>query len=295
MAGDWIKMRGALLDHPKVISITRALMKQPDFREWLTPGGSGPSNGKIVSDAASRAVTTALLLRAWSIAREAGKFVGDDLHLEHSCVEDLDQFGGAPGLGDAMRNVGWAEEREGVRGIFLPNFKEFNVPMTEAERAKGYRDRKKQGITEASQVQRDEKPRIVTPRVEKSREETKTPTSPKVDAPPPNPPPAAVFVVKAPEERVKALASLCTANRIDRATVGSPYVQQWAAEGVTDDMLRDAIFEARRHKPAPELIPVKYLLPIVARIFEASPARVNAEAMRLIAEREAREAQYATH
>lgn len=173
MAGDWIKMRAALLDHPKVVAISRVLQRDTRFREWLTPGDGGPMNGKLVSDAASRAVTTALLMRAWSIAREHGKFVGEDLHLPHSTVEDLDQIGGAPGLGVAMHGVGWVEERDGHKGVFLPNFKEFNVPMTEAERAKNYRDRQREAVTEPSRNVRDETAKNVTTRVEKRREEVK--------------------------------------------------------------------------------------------------------------------------
>lgn len=171
MAGDWIKMRGALLDHPKVIAIARVLQQNKDFREWLTPGGGSDMNGQIVSPAASRAVTTALLLRAWSAAREHGKFDGDDLWLEHSWIEDIDQLAGAPGFGLAMEAVGWVKGHPVKKGVILPNFKEFNVPMTEAERAKTYRERKKQAVTEPSRTHRDEKHEIVTTRVEKSREE----------------------------------------------------------------------------------------------------------------------------
>jgi hypothetical protein len=174
MAGDWIKMRGALLDHPKVIAMTRLLQQNKDFREWLTPGGGGDMNGKIVSDPASRAVTTACLLRVWSAAREHGKFDGDDLHLEHSWTDDIDQLAGCPGFGLAMSSVGWVIGHPTKRGVILPNFKEFNVPMTEAERAKEYRERKKNGITKPSRTQRDEKRSNVTTRVEKSRDNNNT-------------------------------------------------------------------------------------------------------------------------
>jgi uncharacterized protein YdaU (DUF1376 family) len=99
---------------------------------------------------------------------------------------------------------------------------------------------------------------------------------PETETAPPNPPPTAGFVVKAPAERISSLAALCSASRVSNATTGSPYVQQWAADGVSDAIVRAAIDEARRVKPHPELIPVKYLVPIVSRIFEASPERVVA-------------------
>lgn len=168
-ADDWIKMRGALLDHPKVIAMTRRLLANADFRDWLTPGGGGQINGEIVSRAASRCVTVALVMCVWSTARSHGKFDGDDLHLPHSALDDLDEFANAPGLGEAMREVGWAEVRKGKQGIFLPRFKEFNVPMTEAERSKNYRARQSQGVTPAatrtSRNHRDENGRNVTTRV----------------------------------------------------------------------------------------------------------------------------------
>jgi len=69
-----------------------------------------------------------------------------------------------------MSAVGWVVGHPTQKGVILPNFIEFNVPMTEAERAKSYRERKKQGLTEASRTQRDENVQNVTTRVEKSRD-----------------------------------------------------------------------------------------------------------------------------
>lgn len=172
MAGDWIKMRGALLDHPKVIAIAKRLMGNADFRQWMTPGGGGPMNGQIVSDVALRCVTTALLMRVWSGAREHGKFVEDDLILPYSDLADLDQMAGAPGVGEAMAYVEWAIE---ANGVTLPNFKEFNVPMTAAEKQKEYRDRKN-GVTNSLPVGGNGIGEIVTSREEESREEKETTT-----------------------------------------------------------------------------------------------------------------------
>jgi hypothetical protein len=169
MAHDWIKMRGALLDHPKIVRISRELQKNQKFREWLTPGGSGPINGQICSDAALRCVTTALLMRLWSASREHGNFVGDDLVLEHSDIDDLDQIAGAPGIGRAMNVVRWAIAKNGVT---LPNFKEFNVPLTPAEKQKSYRQRHHKGngaVTETLPSEGNENLQNVTSREEKRR------------------------------------------------------------------------------------------------------------------------------
>lgn len=173
MAGDWIKMRGALLDHPKVIAIARTLHENREFREWLTPGGGGSVNGQLVSNTALRAVTCALLMCCWSKSREHGKFVGEDLHLPYNRVDDLDEMAGAPGFGHAMAAVEWVKEIGEEKGIFLPNFKEFNVPLTSAEKQKNYRDRRRDG---ALPSQGNERSKNVTSREEKRR--TTTPVVP---------------------------------------------------------------------------------------------------------------------
>jgi hypothetical protein len=141
MAGDWIKMRGALFEAPKVIGLARRLHGDRRFREWLTPGGGGSVNGLLVSSDALRCVTCALLMRVWSAAREWGKFRGDDLILPHITLADLDMMAGVGGFGDAMAAVGWARQDDGV---VFPNFKEHNVARPPAERQKAYRDRLKE-------------------------------------------------------------------------------------------------------------------------------------------------------
>lgn len=165
MAGDWIKMRGALTEHPKVIAVSRALHSDREFREWLTPGGGGVLNGQIISSDALRCVTCALLMRLWSRSREHGEFIGDDLILRHSTIADLDQMAGAPGIGAAVQSVGWAVCKESQVGVTLPHFKEYNVPMTAAEKQKAYRER----VTKPLPTSSNEKRENVTSRVEKRR------------------------------------------------------------------------------------------------------------------------------
>lgn len=169
MPGEWIKMRGTLLASPKVIAISRHLQGVREFRDWLTPGGGGPMNGQIVSDEASRCVTVALLLRVWSTAREHGVFDGEDLIFPCIGVVDIDEIAGVSGFGEAMNRVGWAYSKGKKGGVVLPNFKEYNVPATDAERAKAYRERR----DAASRNGRDALSANVTPREEKSRGEKK--------------------------------------------------------------------------------------------------------------------------
>ena len=117
--GLFVKMRGSLTEHPKVISMARYLKGQAAFRRWHAP--NAPDDCQYVSSDAMRCVTVALLMRCWNGSRESGCFVGDDLVLPHNVLADLDDLGGAPCLGEAMKMVGWAVEKNGVT---LPNFRE---------------------------------------------------------------------------------------------------------------------------------------------------------------------------
>lgn len=271
-ADDWIKMRGALLDHPKVIAMTRRLLENPDFRDWLTPGGGGQINGEIVSRAASRCVTVALVMCVWSTARSHGKFDGDDLHLPHSALGDLDEFAGAPGVGEVMREVGWAEIRKGQPGIFLPRFKEFNVPMTEAERSRAYRERKSRGVTESattpSRKRSDERPEIVMTRVRvrstttpaldstTGARATSTPVEKAGTATPPASPTRTA--APAPAGLDPGLAPIPTAVReaITRsaksAATHEPQKRRGRPPRATPPATEDATHRARAHEPAAE-------------------------------------------
>lgn len=182
MAGDWIKMRAGLMQSPKLIALSRHLHRSNEFREWLTPGGSGSMAGQIVSDDALRCVTCALLLRIWSSSREYGKFDGDHLVLPHLTIPDLDLMAGCPGVGKAMLTVGWAEVKDGDHGgVILPNFRQHNAPMTPAEKQSAYRVRQK-STDDTNDVERyGALPAIgnkAVTREEKRREEYKDPPNP---------------------------------------------------------------------------------------------------------------------
>ena len=49
-------------------------------------------------------------------------------------------------------------------------------------------------------------------------------------------------------------------------TYADPTVVEWASTGVPDELLREAVSVARQRKPAPESIPVRYLVPIVSEL-----------------------------
>jgi len=145
MAGDWIKMRGGLFSSPKLIAMSRTLHANREFREWLTPGGGSEMNGQLVSDYALRCVTGALLCVTWSWSREFGKSAENgDCLLQHITIDDIDGIAGAPGVGAAMERVGWAKSTDNDSGVILPNFfTDMNIPASNAERQKAYRQRQK--------------------------------------------------------------------------------------------------------------------------------------------------------
>jgi hypothetical protein len=176
MAGDWIKMRAAILQSPKLIAMSRFLNLDAHFWDWLTCGEGAPEHhGTVISDDALRCVTGALLMRVWSAAREFGKANGKDVVLPHLTYDDIDTIAGAPGVGKAMSEVGWARLCEGAgAGVVLPNFFEHNAALTPAEKQRAYRQRSyqaRESVTKALPDVGNAPLPNVTPREEKSREE----------------------------------------------------------------------------------------------------------------------------
>jgi len=144
MAGDWIKMRAALLRHPKVLAMADALAFNPAFVRWMTePVRKSAENAyDHVTPAVTRAVTVCALLSVWCTANEVGKRranAPNDCILEHATLAHLDDICGVPGMGEAMESVGWAEvvaDGDGLENaIKLPDFYTFNTPMDDRAKA----------------------------------------------------------------------------------------------------------------------------------------------------------------
>ncbi|HLW67865.1 MAG TPA: hypothetical protein VKS79_21280 [Gemmataceae bacterium] len=287
MAGDWIKMRGGLMQSPKLIALARVLHRNQDFREWLTPGGSGPINGQIVSDDALRCVTCALLLRVWSASREYGKFEGDHLVLAHISIPDLDLMAGCPGVGKAMVAVGWAEVKDGDQdGVILPNFRQHNAPLTPAEKQSTYRDRAKRREQPADFVT-NPLPGVgnkTVTREEKSREEREggAPAPDKT----PHPPPSSL----APSKK-QAVGELFLEWGL-RKGAGRPCSRE-ELEAMFADLLdagltKEAILEGLAKPPKIEW-PSEFMKRMRPRAGPAAGETVDQKAARIKAEREKRE------
>jgi hypothetical protein len=177
MAGDWVKMRSALLANPKVHAIAKAIGRDPRAGAALTTGFSGCPD-QVLSRNALRHVTVTALLCVWSSANEhaaAGILSCCDL-------EDLDEISGVPGFGDAMHSVGWAIPDEAGKCVSLPNFSEHNTPAkdrTGAERQRRYRKNRNGDVTPLRNAV------TVTQRREEKRREEDIPATPVATSEPP--------------------------------------------------------------------------------------------------------------
>ena len=86
---------------------------------------------------------------------------------------------------------------------------------------------------------------------------------PHPEEPTPTPPPEDLV----PSSRRGEIAVLLRGLGVT-CTYAHPTVCEWAAKGVTDEQLREAVQVARLRKPAPQPIPIAYLVPIVHELHE---------------------------
>ncbi|APW38470.1 hypothetical protein RD110_15725 [Rhodoferax koreense] len=204
MAESWIRMRGSLVNNPKVIKMARVLLADAEFMEWFGCDGVTSASRCVTERHASvtrrhvsvvTRVTVGALVPLWSMVRECAS---SDETLRDITLFEVDEMAGVPGFGRAMVAVGWLlEQADG--SLQFPNFGEHNTitesrsteAKTPAERAREYRERKRKesdsehhdsvtldssrGVTHASRdavtQKRDASRDTVT--TEKSREEKK--------------------------------------------------------------------------------------------------------------------------
>ncbi len=178
MADDWIKMRASLITHPKVTAIARLLYEDVGFRNWIGLDPEGVRTRVTERYSALRYVTVTGLLVLWSCARRHGVFDGSDLILQHSTLEDIDHMAGVPGFGPALLAVGWITEQH---GITFYNFKSYNIPRSDADRQKAYRERQ-QRVTDPLQPVTARNANVTArcaPETETETDKKKTPKPPK--------------------------------------------------------------------------------------------------------------------
>lgn len=140
MADDWVRMRPALLRHPKVIRMAAVLSQDPRFTDWVLGAQCDPDD--CASFESCRAIVIAGLLGVWGVANERS----DEGFIDGIMLGAIDELAGIPGFGKAMADVQWAVEDD--RGVYLPKFTKWNSPRktrsssSGAERQRAYRERK---------------------------------------------------------------------------------------------------------------------------------------------------------
>ena len=180
MAGDWIKMRGSLCTHPKVLLIAEIIGEDATAGKKLTTGYNGALCDVVTSDV-TRDITVAGLLRVWCATNEHTS----DGVWENTTLKYLDQVSGIHGFGEALELAGWAEYDEESNSVTLPNFLEYNAPAKNGGRSSGakrqadYRARQKEKNAKSNAIS-DGNGDVtsyvtVTPREEKRREDIKEP------------------------------------------------------------------------------------------------------------------------
>lgn len=180
MAGEWIKMRAALLANPRVHGIAKAIGANAEASAALTTGFSGRPD-EVLSRNALRNVTVTALLVTWASANEHSS----DGLMRYCDLQDIDDIAGIPGFGEAMSAVGWAVFDNQSNSVSLPNFAEWNSPAqdrTNAERQRRYRDRRvtlRNGVTVTTEKSREEKSREeeIQPAAPVASSETRKPRS----------------------------------------------------------------------------------------------------------------------
>lgn len=176
MAGEWIKMRTGLRKHPKAVAMARYLSGQPDFVNLCFGNRHVTSHETVTHNVTFEVVTrvtVCALLEVWGAINSVLK---EEECISFMALSDIDDIAGIPCFGKAMAYVGWVVESagEGLPGLEFPNFTEFNTPdskrrvaKSDAQRAKEYRERKKQQTTPENVTDRHASSRGE----EKSREE----------------------------------------------------------------------------------------------------------------------------
>lgn len=193
MAGDWIKFRGELETHPKLLAMANELIFGDGYGMLLYACGPDalgigvlpPRNESVteralrcVTECALRDVTLCALLRVWCAVNAHCKVDGMDAVMSPMSLADIDPIAGFQGFGNAMENAGWVVDDAERNSLRFPNFLDWNEPMSvrpeaksNAQRQREWRERRaangatrKSGVTRRNaRNDREEKRRDISP------------------------------------------------------------------------------------------------------------------------------------
>lgn len=120
----WVKMRGELVDSPKVRKAARQILKSDIATSAMLNDKGWPTIETV------RLVLIGALTKFWSVAAELGHFHETDLILEGYTRSDIDEVAGVIGFADAMIEVNWLRPGALSNQWFLPHFREHNGDPT---------------------------------------------------------------------------------------------------------------------------------------------------------------------
>ena len=167
MAVDWIKIRRGMRQWPKTVAVARHLSGSREFMNWWADPvrhACVTNVTEIVTFENVTRVTACALTELWFALNDV---LGEDCHVPYMELSDIDDIVGVPGFGEAMLEVGWVAIHD-EKGLVFPNFSEHNTPnklrtdpKSDADRAREYRERKKQAerVTARHETSRPEEKR----------------------------------------------------------------------------------------------------------------------------------------
>lgn len=197
MSGEWIKMRGSLLNNPKVIRIARTLIQDAEFMAWYFGDvrqarheRDVTSNEPHFSDVTERGldfippvtrITVGALLPLWSAVNECA---GTNGVLKATDLFEIDTMCGVPGMGYALVKVGWIEVLPNENAVRFLNFHEHNTvgrerstsAKTNAERQAEHRAKKK-AEAEKNNGESNDRSNVTSNRREEKRREDISPVA----------------------------------------------------------------------------------------------------------------------
>lgn len=117
----WIRLRGDLVESPKVRKAARLVLGGKVARSLLDDQG-----GLTIETV--RLVLVGALARFWTRAEEMGHFDGTDLILDGYTGADIDEVGGFAGFTEAIQAAGWLVLVDAKLDRWrLPNYRQFAV------------------------------------------------------------------------------------------------------------------------------------------------------------------------
>lgn len=171
-----------------------------------------------------------------------------------------------------------------------PKFPTFQHPFPTEELPKGYEPHKAYSPNPTEDVRKDTGKHAAVVEESSRREEKQPPVQAQQS------PPAPARVEPPASPRCAELTAIAEGARVRIDAKARMHLRQWAHEGLTDQQFTDAIALAREKKPHPEMIPIGFVVSLMADVIagRAKPTQPRgkaaiAGAKRLIAEREREE------